>query len=281
MAYLTDLNGRLISFYNPLVMGIVNFTPDSFYAPSRLYDSNNIGQKLKKMAEEGVDIFDFGGYSSRPGAEDIDAEEEFRRLAPGLEAARCLFPSIPISVDTFRADVAKKCFDLFKVEIINDISGGDFDPEMWPVIAETGVTYIIMHTRGTPKTMSALTDYKDVTAEVFSNLAFKIDRLHSLGVSDIIADPGFGFAKNTDQNFELLRNFREFKRLGVPLLAGLSRKSMIRNTIEVSPEEALNGTTVLNTLALREGADILRVHDVREAKETIKLFMAFRKPKPQ
>lgn len=257
-------------------MGIVNFTPDSFYVQSRIVEKQKIKQRLQEMVNNGVDIFDFGGCSTRPGADDVNPSEEFDRIAPGLEAARELFPAIPLSVDTFRADVAKKCIDSFNVEIINDISGGDADPEMWPLIAETGVAYLLMHTRGTPQTMSTLTDYHDVTAEVFTELAFKIDRLHSLGVSDIIADPGFGFAKTTEQNFTLLRNFSEFNRLHVPLLAGLSRKSMIRNIIGTSTEESLNGTTVLNTLALREGADILRVHDVREAKETVRLYMAFK-----
>ncbi len=267
-----SIKGELHLFDTPKVMGIINTTPDSFFSRSRTPESNAIAERVERMIEEGVDYFDVGGYSSRPGASDISADEEYSRLAPALEIIRKISPETPVSVDTFRASVARKCIEDWNVEIINDISGGTLDPEMWGTVAEAGVAYILMHLRGTPATMQQFTDYKDVVAEVLSDLAFKIASLRQLGVSDIIIDPGFGFAKTVEQNFTLLSKLKVFRETGCPILAGLSRKSMIWKTLGSSPEDALNGTTALNMAALMNGADILRVHDVAEARECVKLF---------
>lgn len=267
-----SIHGKLHSFSTPKVMGIINATPDSFFSGSRTPDSNSIVRRVTGMIEAGVDYFDVGGYSSRPGAADPSAEEEYSRLAPALEIIRKLAPQIPVSVDTFRSDVARRCIEEWNVEIINDISGGEHDPEMWPMVAQSKVVYILMHMRGNPATMQTLTSYDDVVADVLSDLAFKIADLRQLGVADIIVDPGFGFAKTTEQNFKLLSSLKIFKETGCPLLAGLSRKSMIWKTLDSTPEDSLNGTTALNMVALINGADILRVHDVAEAKECAALF---------
>ena len=217
------------------------------------------------MVACGVDVLDIGGYSTRPGAADISPAEEWDRLAPALEAIRTEWPSIPVSVDTFRASVAREAVSVWGVEIINDISGGDIDPDMFPTVAELGVAYVLMHMRGTPATMQSLTDYRNVTAEVLEDLARKDARLREMGVADVIIDPGFGFAKNVSQNYELLRNLEAFKALGRPLLVGMSRKSMIWRPLETTPAESLPGTIALHTAALMKGADIIRVHDVAEA----------------
>lgn len=252
-------------------MGIINVTPDSFYAGSRRATQEDVAATCGQMLADGADMIDLGGYSTRPGAPEVTAEEEFERLAYGLEAIRRRFPEAIVSIDTFRADVARRCVEEFGADIINDISGGDLDPEMFSMVADLKVPYILMHTRGTPETMQQLTDYADVTAEVVSDLAFKDAKLRELGVCDVIIDPGFGFAKTVDQNFELLAKMAACKAIGRPILAGLSRKSMIFRTLGCTPAEALNGTTALNVVALLNGADILRVHDVREAVETVKL----------
>ena len=266
-----NIKGKLHYFHNPWVMGIVNVTPDSFYADSRTFDSQSIYNRIADLIEQGADAIDIGGYSSRPGAADVSAQEEYSRLASALEIIRKHFPDTIVSIDTFRADVARKCVSDWQADIINDISGGIADPEMWNTVAELKVPYILMHMRGTPKTMQSLCDYSDVTADVIKDLAAKIDKMRQLGITDIIIDPGFGFAKTLEQNYTLMSELQEFKRLDMPLLVGISHKSMIYKALDIKPENALNGTTVLNTIALAKGADILRVHDVKEAKEAVKI----------
>lgn len=266
-----NIKGKLHYFHNPWVMGIVNVTPDSFYADSRTFDSQSIYNRIADLIEQGADAIDIGGYSSRPGAADVSAQEEYSRLASALEIIRKHFPDTIVSIDTFRADVARKCVSDWQADIINDISGGIADPEMWNTVAELKVPYILMHMRGTPKTMQSLCDYSDVTADVIKDLAAKIDKMRQLGIADIIIDPGFGFAKTLEQNYTLMSELQEFKRLNMPLLVGISHKSMIYKALDIKPENALNGTTVLNTIALSKGADILRVHDVKEAKEAVKI----------
>ena len=266
-----NIKGKLHYFHNPWVMGIVNVTPDSFYADSRTFDSQSIYNRIADLIEQGADAIDIGGYSSRPGAADVSAQEEYSRLASALEIIRKHFPDTIVSIDTFRADVARKCVLDWQADIINDISGGIADPEMWNTVAELKVPYILMHMRGTPKTMQSLCDYSDVTADVIKDLAAKIDKMRQLGIADIIIDPGFGFAKTLEQNYTLMSELQEFKRLDMPLLVGISHKSMIYKALDIKPKNALNGTTVLNTIALAKGADILRVHDVKEAKEAVKI----------
>lgn len=266
-----NVDGRLISFDTPKVMGIVNVTPDSFYAGSRVAESAAISDRVRSMLAEGADILDIGGYSSRPGAGEVSPEEEYSRLARGLEAIRKVKEDALVSVDTFRADVARRCVEEWHVGIINDIAGGDLDPEMWDVVSDLGVPYVLMHMRGNPQTMGDLTDYEDVTAETVSALAEKTALLRQKGVRDIVIDPGFGFAKTVAQNYQLLSDLKEFKIMGAPVLAGVSRKTMIWKPLDITPDNAANGTTVLNTIALLNGADILRVHDVRNAVETVKL----------
>ena len=266
-----NIKGNLHYFNTPWVMGIVNVTPDSFYAESRTFDSQSIYNRIANLIEQGADAIDIGGYSSRPGAADVSAQEEYSRLASALEIIRKHFPDTIVSIDTFRADVARKCVLDWQADIINDISGGIADPEMWNTVAELKVPYILMHMRGTPKTMQSLCDYSDVTADVIKDLAAKIDKMRQLGIADIIIDPGFGFAKTLEQNYTLMSELQEFKHLDMPLLVGISHKSMIYKALDIKPENALNGTTVLNTIALAKGADILRVHDVKEAKEAVKI----------
>ena len=252
-------------------MGIVNITPDSFYADSRTFDHQSIYNRIAELIEQGADAIDIGGYSSRPGAADVSAQEEYSRLASALEIIRKHFPDTIVSIDTFRSDIARKCVVDWQADIINDISGGSADPDMWNAIAELKVPYILMHMRGTPKTMQSHCDYTDVTADVIKDLAVKTDKMRQLGITDIILDPGFGFAKTLEQNYTLMSELQEFKRLDMPLLVGISHKSMIYKALDIKPENALNGTTVLNTIALTKGADILRVHDVKEAKEAVKI----------
>lgn len=266
-----DIDGRLITFDVPKVMGIVNVTPDSFFAGSRVSGSEEITERVRTMLAEGADILDIGGYSSRPGADEVTPDEEYSRLARGLEAIRKVKEDAVVSVDTFRADVARRCVEEWNVGIINDIAGGDLDPEMWDTVADLDVSYVLMHMRGNPKTMGSLTDYKDVTAETLSALAEKTAQLRQKGVRDVVIDPGFGFAKTVEQNYQLLSDLKEFKIIGAPVLVGISRKTMIWKPLEITPDKAANGTTVLNTIALLNGADILRVHDVRNAVEAIKL----------
>lgn len=273
------LHGEIINFETPLVMGIINVTPDSFYAGSRLVSSETgeinkkaLRYRVEEMIEDGADWLDIGGYSTRPGALEVSPEIELERLRVGLDVIRSVSTEIPVSVDTFRAAVAEKCICQYGADIINDISGGDLDPEMWDTVAELNVPYILMHTRGNPSNMQELTDYNDVSAEVLQILAFKTAELRQMGVANVIVDPGFGFAKRHVGNFKLLNDLKAFRSIGAPLLVGLSRKSMIWRTLGCSPLEAKDGTTALNMVALVNGADILRVHDVRPARDCVTLF---------
>lgn len=252
-------------------MGILNLTPDSFYSDSRCNESTMIEQRVNQIITEGAKIIDIGGYSSRPGANDITPDEEYSRLATGLDIIKRIAPNAIISVDTFRADVARRCVNNWGVDIINDISGGNLDAEMFDTVASLGVPYILMHMRGTPSTMQQFTQYNDATLDVINDLSQKVSILKEKGVKDIIIDPGFGFSKTLEQNYTLLNNLEKFHSLNAPLLVGVSRKSMIYNTLGGSPDTALNGTTVINTLAIAKGAHILRVHDVKEAVEAVKL----------
>ena len=267
-----NIKGSLHHFHKPWVMGILNVTPDSFFAESRTIETDDIRRRVDDLTSQGADIIDIGGYSSRPGAPKVSADEEYSRLARGLEAIRKYHPDTLISVDTFRADVARRCVSDWEADIINDISGGNLDAEMWPTVAELQVPYILMHMRGTPSSMQSLCDYNDVTADVIRDLAFKIDAMHQLGIADIIVDPGFGFAKDINQNYQLMAELDQFKQLNAPLLVGISRKSMIYRPLDITPQTAINGTTVLNTFALLHGANILRVHDVKEAVEAVKII---------
>lgn len=272
-----NLRGRLLEIDRPQVMGIINVTPDSFYGGSRAFDRDAVARRTEKMISEGADMIDIGAYSSRPGADDISADEEMTRLARGIETLRAIDRDIPVSVDTFRASVAEAAISA-GADIVNDISGGDLDPDMFSTVARMKVPYILMHMRGTPSTMQSLTDYDSLVADITRDLAEKIYRLHQEGVADIIVDPGFGFSKTTDHNYELLASMADMcDVLQCPVLVGVSRKSMITRVLGITPEEALNGTTVINTLALCQGASILRVHDVREARQAVSLFSHFNK----
>lgn len=267
-----NIKGSLHHLHKPWVMGILNVTPDSFFAESRTIETDDIRRRVDDLISQGADIIDIGGYSSRPGAPEVSTDEEYSRLARGLEAIRKYHPDTLISVDTFRADVARRCVSDWEADIINDISGGNLDAEMWPTVAELQVPYILMHMRGTPSSMQSLCDYNDVTADVIRDLAFKIDAMHQLGIADIIVDPGFGFAKDINQNYQLMAELDQFKQLNAPLLVGISRKSMIYRPLDITPQTAINGTTVLNTFALLHGANILRVHDIKEAVEAVKII---------
>ncbi len=267
-----QIKGRLIGLDKPQIMGILNLTPDSFFAGSRL-DGNRdrILSKARSMIENGADFLDLGGYSTRPGAAEVSVEEELDRVVPAVEAIRAEFPEILISIDTFRSKVAKESI-LAGADLINDISSGDLDEDMLPTVATLGVPYISMHMRGNPKNMQNQTNYSDILAEILYYFSEKVDLFKKLGIKDVIIDPGFGFAKTIEQNYFLLKNLRSFEVLELPLLVGISRKSMIHKTLAIQASEALNGTTALNMFALTQGANLLRVHDVKEAKETIKLF---------
>ncbi len=269
-----NISGKLIEYQSPAVMGIVNVTPDSFFGGSRTFDADAISIRVQKLIDDGADMIDIGAYSSRPGADDVSPAEELRRIELGMKQIRLIAPEIPVSIDTFRADVAREAVKNLSVNIINDISGGDLDKNMFNTVAELKVPYILMHMRGTPATMQSLTDYGQigVTAAVIQDLAKKINSLALLGVNDIIVDPGFGFSKTLDQNYELLASLEAFHCLECPILVGVSRKSMITKYLGISSDDALNGTTVINTLALERGAAILRVHDVKPAAEAVKLY---------
>ena len=266
-----NVNGRLMDLSEPQVMGILNVTPDSFYAGSRSETEKDIVQRLHQIIDEGASIIDIGGYSSRPNAEHISAAEEMNRLRNGLEIIRKHQPDAVVSVDTFRADVAKMCVEEYGVAIINDISAGQMDEQMFPTIAKLGVPYIIMHMKGTPQDMQVSPKYDHFLKEIFYYFSEKVQKLKDLGVKDIIIDPGFGFDKTIEHNYELMNHLEEFSLFELPLLVGVSRKSMIYKLLETTPEEALNGTTALHTIALLKGANILRVHDVKEAVESIKI----------
>lgn len=273
-----NLKGELIEVTRPQVMGILNVTPDSFYSDSRSFDAEAISRRIDEMVSEGVDIIDLGAYSSRPGADEVTPQQEMQRLEMGMEILCKKAVSVPISIDTFRAEVAEFAIKTLGADIINDISAALLDENMISTVAQLKVPYIAMHMRGNPSTMSQLTHYDNVTAEVMRELSERINRLTLAGVNDIIIDPGFGFAKTTEQNFELLRNIELLHELGYPLLVGVSRKSMIYKSLNITASEALNGTTVINTLALQAGAAILRVHDVKAAHEAIKLIQLTNNP---
>lgn len=271
--YTINCNGKLINLSEPKIMGIINITPDSFYTPSRAMKISSINERIQEMVNHGVDMIDLGAYSSRPGAEHISLEQEWQRLEPFLETIRINFPELILSLDTFRAPIAKLAVEKYKVNIINDISAGEMDKGMFDTIAGLRIPFIIMHMVGNPQNMQSNTHYDNLFLSVIEYFNKKIEQLKMKGVADIIIDPGFGFSKTLDQNFTLLARLNELQILDKPILVGLSRKSMIYKYLQVTPEEALNGTTVLNTLALQKGASILRVHDVTQAKECVQLFL--------
>ena len=266
-----NCNGELIDLSIPKVMGILNVTPDSFFDGGRYTNDCEVLQRVEQMLTDGATFIDVGGYSSKPNAVAVTVQEEKARTIPVVASIVQHFPEAIVSIDTFRSDVAQLCLEQ-GAAIVNDISAGLLDPLMLKIVANYQVPYIMMHMKGTPQTMSALAQYDDLVKEILFYFSERIAAARSLGISDLIVDPGFGFAKTIDQNFELLRHLDIFKNLDLPILAGVSRKSMIHKTLQIKPEEALNGTTVLNTLALEKGAAILRVHDVKEAVETIKLW---------
>lgn len=266
-----NVNGRLLELSTPQIMGILNVTPDSFYAGSRMQTEADIAARARQILDEGATIIDIGAYSSRPSAEHISSEEEMKRLRTALEILNRNHPEAIISVDTFRADIAERCVNDYGVAIINDIAAGEMDGRMFETVARMGVPYIMMHMQGTPQNMQKEPHYDNLLKEVFMYFAKKVQQLRDLGVKDIILDPGFGFGKTLDDNYELMAHLEEFSIFELPLLVGVSRKSMIYRLFDTSPQEALNGTTILNTVALMKGADILRVHDVREAVEAVKI----------
>ena len=272
--YTLNCNGRLLELDTPKVMGILNVTPDSFYAGSRRQTEADIVQRTVEIGEQGGHIIDIGAYSTRPGADEVTPEEELRRLRFALEIVRREAPEAIVSVDTFRADVACACVEEFGVDIVNDISGGDLDADMFPTVARLGVPYILMHIQGEPRTMQQAPAYGNVEREVFQYLAERLSRLRSLGAKDIILDPGFGFGKTLVHNYTLMAALEDFHQFSVPLLVGISRKSMIYKLLGGTPADALNGTTALNMTALLKGAHILRVHDVKAAVEAVRIYGA-------
>lgn len=273
MMHTLNLRGKLYSLCEPKIMGILNVTPDSFYAESRTSDEEHIAARVQQLMDDGADMIDIGGYSSRPGADDVSSEEEMNRLRRGLRVVRRLYPEVPISVDTFRADVARMCVEEEGADIINDISGGMMDRQMFRTVARLGVPYILMHMQGTPDTMQQAPHYDNLRREVMLYFAERIDRLCQMGAKDIIVDPGFGFGKTLEHNYELFHHLDDFNLFNLPLLVGISRKSMIYKLLGGTPQMSLNGTTVLNTIALMKGAHILRVHDVKEAVEAKRIVM--------
>jgi dihydropteroate synthase len=269
--YTLNCNGKLIDLTTPKVMGIINVTPDSFYDGGKTVTTEEITNLASKMLSEGATFLDVGGYSSRPGAIEISETEELKRVIPAIETLTTEFPEAIISVDTFRSIVAKEAIQT-GAAMVNDISGGEMDSEMFSTIAQLQIPYILMHMRGTPQTMYAHTDYDNVTREVLLYISERIALARKAGINDIIADPGFGFSKTHEQNFELLNELELFKQLEIPFLIGISRKSMICRTLMVAPNEALNGTTALHAIALFKGGSIIRTHDVKEALECITLI---------
>ena len=268
-----NIKGKLLSLDTPVVMGILNVTPDSFYAGSRQPDEMAIARRIEAIVSEGGTFVDVGGYSSRPDAAEVSTEEEWNRVEPALRMLRDNYPELPVSIDTFRADIALRSVEDYGVAVINDISGGAIDDRMFDTVAKLNVPYILMHMRGVPQTMQQYTDYNHLFEDVMLYFAEKIRTLRLLGINDIIIDPGFGFSKTLEQNYELMRYLKEFSSmLECPLLVGISRKRMIYNLLNITADESLNGTTVLNTFALLNGADILRVHDVRAAVEAVQLI---------
>lgn len=271
-----NCKGRLVVIDSPLVMGILNTTPDSFYAGSRMQDKDYLLQRAEEMIKDGASILDVGGQSTRPASERVSEEEELRRVVPAIEAVHRQFPDQLISVDTFYAAVAREAVAA-GASIVNDVSAGSIDGNLLSTVAELGVPYVLMHMLGNPQTMQQNPQYRNVTLEVFDALSFKLKTLQLSGINDIIIDPGFGFGKTITHNFQLLQELHFFQQLLKPLLVGLSRKATVYKTLQTTPDKALNGTTVLHTMALMNGATILRVHDVKEAREAITLYNAFKK----
>lgn len=270
-SYNINTGNQLITTGKPLVMGILNATPDSFFEGSRCMTENLIENRIKQIIDEGGSIIDIGAYSSRPDAQHIDTKEEWRRLETALRILRDQYPDVITSVDTFRSEIAKRAVEEYGVNMINDISGGEMDRSMFATIGELKVPYIMMHMKGTPQTMQQHCDYKDLFQDIALYFSAKIEQLRELGVNDIIIDPGFGFSKTLEQNYELLAKLEHFSIFEHPILVGVSRKSMIYKLLDIKPEEALNGTSVIHTVALRKGADILRVHDVKEAVQCVEI----------
>lgn len=271
LSYTINVKGKLLDLSEPQVMGILNVTPDSFFDGSRKQTEEEIRSRVEQIVAEGGSMIDIGAYSSRPGADDVSAEEEMNRLRRGMKIIREVAPHIPVSVDTFRADVAKMSIEELGADIINDISGGELDKAMFKTVAELKVPYILMHMKGTPQTMQQAPHYDDLMKEILLYFAEKVQQLRDLGQKDIILDPGFGFAKTLEHNYELMNHMEELKLFELPILSGVSRKSMIYKLLGNTPQDALNGTTVLNTISLMKGASILRVHDVKEAVEVAKI----------
>ena len=271
LPYTINVGGKLMDLSEPQVMGILNVTPDSFYSASRKNSEQDIADRVTAILTEGGSMIDIGAYSSRPGADNVSTEEEMNRLRGGLQILRNIAPDAVVSVDTFRADVAKMCVEEYGVQIINDISGGELDNRMFDTVAALGVPYILMHMKGNPQTMQLEPHYDDLLTEMLRYFGTKVQQLHELGVKDVILDPGFGFAKTLEHNYELMNRLQDLQVLELPMLVGISRKSMVYRLLGNTPEEALNGTSVLNTLALLKGASILRVHDVKEATEVVKI----------
>ena len=272
MSFRLNIKGELTSFDTPVVMGILNVTPDSFFAGSRKNTEEEIILRVRQILDEGGKIVDVGAYSSRPGADDVSPEVEMKRLAFALGLLNREFGTdIIYSIDTFRADVARMCVEEYGAAIINDISGGEMDSRMFDTVADMNVPYILMHMKGTPANMQLNPVYEDLFGEVFRYMSEKVETLKLKGVNDIVLDPGFGFGKTLDDNYRLMAHMEEFSVFGLPLLVGISRKTMIYRLLGTSADEALNGTSVLNTISLMKGADILRVHDVREAVECVRI----------
>lgn len=266
-----NCKGQLIDLSTPKVMGILNITPNSFYDGGKFTLSENVLSHVEKMLSEGATFIDIGAYSSKPNSDFVSEEEEFKRILPVVKSILKHFPNALLSIDTFRSGIATTCIDN-GAAIINDISAGNLDKKMLDVIASYNVPYIMMHMRGTPQTMQSLTNYENIVKEILFYFSEKVNKAKSLGINDLIVDPGFGFAKTLEQNYEILSNLSLFKILDLPILSGVSRKSMVYKPLGLTADEALNGTTVLNTISLTKGANILRVHDVKEAVECVKLF---------
>jgi len=267
-----NLGGSFMSLSTPKIMGILNTTPDSFYAGSRVPEPGQAVERAREMIEQGADILDIGAVSSRPGSEDIPESVELDRFIPVLEALREAFPEFPLSIDTWRSGVARSLREQFGINMVNDISAGEFDPEMFPTIAQLGIPYVMMHMQGTPSTMQEDPVYHQIVNDLLQFFADKIFQLRQLGVIDMIIDPGFGFGKTLEQNYILLKEFETFRMFELPVMAGISRKSMIYKVLESDPDHALNGTTAAHMAVLLRGANLLRVHDVRAAVETVKIF---------
>ncbi|MDR1344540.1 MAG: dihydropteroate synthase [Tannerellaceae bacterium] len=275
-----NIKGNLISLQTPLVMGILNVTPDSFYAASRKQTEKDIHQRITAILEEGGRIIDLGAYSSRPSACEVTEEEEMQRITPALQIISKHYPGTIVSIDTFRAAIALRSVETYGADIINDISGGELDAGMFTALASLNVPYILMHMRGAPQTMQQHTTYDNLIVDIRKYFADKIYRLGLMGVNDIILDPGFGFSKTTEQNFQLMRQLDDLAIFELPILVGISRKSMIYETLGITPDNSLNGTTVMHAIALLNGASIIRAHDVREAVETVRLIERYTKNNP-